>query len=293
MKKLLCCLIFGFFSFSSFATDIYFTPTDIEEAEGNTQQWVTDHVTQLQLEEIELLANAIYLMHTLALIDAQVRKMMHSVLALTFQLHEHALQSTDNPQAYCSIKEQLELLERISYSRNITLQAWESCIEYLELNPIDALEQFNSGIRKAVIDFTKDQDGNLHEKLDSATETVHHVIQLLRLKAQTFQAIIDGNNPIWPGNTEDKELFAVDAASVISKHILQSSWKTVETVLPLIEHEESIQEIIRFNCAVYYKALFAFFEEIKDDEQNMVILFDSNGIIPEEKRVDLLPNPIK
>lgn len=292
MKKSIFLLFSCFFFFQyEHAISLHFSKNDIETIESQAQTWIETYVTNLSPEEIQIIANELYLSHTLALLDSYARELAHSILLLAWQLHTHTTKYTNSPELSDTIQKQIATLDTLTSARNTTLSAWKACITYASEHPIEAFEIFINYAQQASIKYLRNQQQSLHEKLDVAKNTIQRTFRPLYVKTQAFQAIIENPHCIWAANDFDDTLIKTDIAVKLSNDIIKLNWQTLETLLPIIEHEESLQEIARLNCAAYYKVIYKIMLDRNFENQFMTIMFDSYGLIAEDQRIDLLPNP--
>lgn len=277
---------------------VTYTPTQLKNLESAAQNWLNEHVILLPPDDIQLIANALYLSYSLSLLDGHVRQQAQETLNAAWELQQYIAYPSDNMNRLSTLQEKITTLQETVHAHNYILNMWQSCTTYIETleqskeqsSLVHSINELQNQGRKAIQEYLEQKQESINASVEETKEILCKSAETFQLVAQTYQALINGDNPLL--TQPDNELVAhVDIISRTGDAVTQHAWHSIQKIAHLSKYEAALQEVVKFIFVAHYKVLYDAMQTMQLDAKYMTLMFDEAGIIPEEQRIKDLQDP--
>ncbi len=298
-------LLFFLFCNSLNSTDIHntFTHRSLVSQEKNAlhaQQWTDYLVAYVEPENIQVVANIIYLLYANAVIDIKVRQFVIPITRLNQAIRSNIVNYKNTEKELTTLKTLLDRLSYIMSARTIYNQMLTTCLNYYNQHQWEPLSQMILELQtygqQSLNEFAQTNRDALSEVLKSSAKVFTDGVQPLQNLSKIYETIADGTMPeSLKSNDSTKEivdLVIIDellksniAATQNSEYILNTLDNSTDIILRLIATATEIYK-------EHYQALYGHMFSDTFDQRYAHTLFGINDMLPQEYQ-SLLPHPDK
>ena len=274
-------------------------PLGIEQIvsiEQQAEQWLVTQVVQLNSQEIQLLANLLYLSYANGLLDLTVRRQTFDVVKNMWDIRQQLLAYHNQQEQLIQLNENLQQLHRITQSRHFIHNTWLACDNYIEQyahthelfdDALEALRMHGQQLVKTCIH--ADQE-HIQSTFTKTKEVLNQASKTLNPLAKMYNGLLAGHTPL-PEEPENKEIAIVSYGTRLAQQAEETGWQTIMAVSGPLHYEITLEEISKIFYGAYYKMLYTHMLKQNFDAQLMTIMFSPEGLISENQRVESLQEP--
>jgi len=280
MKKLLLCLL-ATFSLSS-----------LQASEANTiDTFISTQIKPLSPSEIQFFANMVYLSYALAAVDSHVRDTAQDLLEHAWNARQAALQYTDTTIDLIQLQIVAESLDHGIQTQLTILKSWKLCTTLLDqLDQADPLTQaveiFRKNVEQEIKRWAADHKNEFNAQLHQSSVTLSQAADAITLIADTYNDAT--KNDISASQTSGYEDIAkIINASKAAYSIEEQCENAFTTAATIARSEVDMQRVSAEIFLMYYQATYQIVQEL--ESKYRTIVFNDEGIIPVEKRCEMLP----
>lgn len=276
-------------SFASYAQHI-----TLESVDKHAQLWARTCATSLDKDNLEIVANTLYLLYAYALTEIGAQQSMLSCYRLA---HDARTQSIINGVAahkeFMQLQHYAQQSAQLLYMMGILGKVLTLCQEHCNqqefvdaVNALAVVQQQGQNILCSWADEHANETGKM---LESISTMLGQASQELVDAGQFFQELGKGN---LPNMVEDsyKNLALIDTGlSAVLQSLLYTEQIT-EVFDNTADYMQTITEVGKDVYYRYYTALYTLLVE-KSDSKTLPFIFGMNGIVPTEYQIYQLPHP--
>ena len=285
MKKLLLIL---FASTAFLQADPFYTANQRGAIQQGIDEWFVDYVQVLNFEDTQILGNYLHVSALAANLDHKTKRLWIKMQPAFQTLQENAFDQHDTVQkdALTMLNKLLPIMNKLITVRAMTFKRWYVCITWINNNGSEALQNalkpMHQHIQQELKTFLKDNKATFNATLKTAQEVAKNSAQLSHAVANTYQALLDGNSPEVANNTQLQDVFDLDTATKLGEVLEQQNWRNMQSSHLIFERTLVLQRLSSELYSMYYKTAYT---------PNVMIMFDTNGLLPKDKWVTPLPKP--
>lgn len=262
-----------------------------EHTARQAQQWAHE-AAQTTPEEQQLVANLLYFSITTAYAGLLARSFMKRILGIVRDVFECTFRLQDQLYPREMVGKSFGSFLKLASDYRWAHDSWKGCREYFDQESLSP--QLRSLYATLLVDSNDDirafiqNDG---DKIDAfmydAAVTLASQGEMLCAEADKLYKAVYNN----AATTEhgDPEYDKVNATKLTADLAWKQSWNGIETACDVSQLQEALEARAMDTLALYYKELLTQMEAANILEHFGRIMFDENGIIPEEKRKKKLP----
>lgn len=240
---------------------VYVDQDSIDEA---AKEWAIQCRQTLSHEELQVVARTLHLSANFSDLDWRARRMMRSILAATWYVHQQLIEGNSAEQVAQKLQENHEKLCDVLGMHGIVLREWRAWTNMLEVSKneaiLDALELVNEQVRTAICVCLQAEDW--HNIAHKASPIFEQSLKSLHLLNQVCQS-------------STKSECAQDVVKLINEDVAQErvplmlfemlakasslgairSWESLEAASQILIYEEALLEISYAIYRAYHEAL--------------------------------------
>lgn len=295
-KKQLLLLMFIAVNNCIFADhfSISFDSVNKQRIQQEAQNW-SQKVMKLEYNEIQLLANALYNCNKLSNKDLQIRrfirltqKMVQHIASKTLELQEQPISCETGIKAISALIEHSE--NYLTCYKN-----WKLCTDFISQNKQsesfdDLVEKLRTAAKEEIGTFLESNNQNIDNVLLKAGRKISDVGKSIFENIKFIAHLTTEKQPSRKVQNPDVLFRKIHTTSQVALNIEGYMNKGAKTAQELSTLQELLEQVSETVFTIYYQELCETIKIANIPEQYKTIIFDSNGLIPEEKRMTLLPN---
>ncbi len=286
MKKLISIVLFTTIMFIQ--AEEFYTAEQLGKVQQHVDQWYADDVHNLNFENVQILANFIHTSATAADLDYRAKQLCMKMQPAFQALQKNAFDEHNLVQKdpLIMLNASMPLICQMLSIRAIIFKRLKSCITWINDNGSpelhNALNSMQKHIQQEVIEFLKTNKQKFKSTLETAHEVTKGSSELSHVVANTYQALLDRNSPVTSNNLELQDIIDLDTATKLAEAIEQQSWRNLQSSILVFEKTLILQNLNSLLYSMYYKTAYT---------PNIMIIFDNDGLLTQDKWVTPLPKP--
>jgi len=264
----------------------------LKETASNWAQFIPE----LSVEEALLLANTLYLTTKLSRLDRLVRTSARHLTNIHCTMCNNALTIQDQPYTPQQAAKTVAFFLKLSADYRTTYKIWKACLTFLKeqeqlrsfSNVSDLLSDLLEYVRTTA---AQETESFLIHNQDAITEIIAQTGQSYARLGKTtamglesfYKLLVQSQNKQTEQNIS---LAEIDATSRMADFMRTVGWDGVKTALASDVTLEAMETISWIIFTTYYHKVRTI---LSLAEVQAYVMFDENGLIPEENRCTLLP----
>jgi hypothetical protein len=282
-------LICALFSHNFSLSDSFSTPNN------KIQAWESAHLNNMSPQELQTIANIIYLLYANSIIEMKIRQFATPITRLQ-QSVRTGIDTYKNVSS--DITTLRTLLDRLSYvagTRTVYAQTLNTCMAEYNKNPIAIITSALTALQlDAQAQLRAWADAQLNEttqQLKKSSTFINDTIQHLQGAARLHKGMSEGLMPleISPEDEINKSLIALSIILKNNPELLAVNEEITNTLNQTTDHATLIIQAGIDIYKDYYKAIYNKITSSSGDQIYASTLFSMYGILPTEYQT-LLPD---
>jgi|GEM_PF-3140403 len=294
INRIILLLISVYYALSMHAVPIerqavLFSTEKITQVEQAAQVWIDKYVASLAYEDVQILANTIYLTYATSLLDVRLKEHTRELLFATWQLYKDVNAYEYKMIVACGVPNQVQKFQELSNAWIFIYRIWHACTEYIQQ---DTFKNRHSAFNNALVAFSDYTQTTINESaqyaradLDTDIAGADDLIQMSqRALTRTHQGISKLKLISNALEKIDQTLQMADILRRTGSHMMRFG-------VGLDNYKCTVVETVKMVSIIYYKQLYAWMQLHEIPVQYMMLMFDGQGIIAVEKRTESLQDP--
>lgn len=266
-------------------------PIQLPTPEKLVNKWYGKHVSNLNEDELILLANLIYCQYAYMSLDSYLRHCSQCLNNAASALRTDITTASQEHPTYKQFKKLLIAIDPLLEQHHRRFSAWFEVNEITNQpgyeNVSLTVDSLGNVIQSILQQNLWQLGANLDEALAQAQQFSADAAQSLLIASQTYKRLLNGDQPAASAN-QNPRMAQLEAACSIIDAVQEHLQNCGQANLKVIEHAELLEETglhIFAHCyAMVYNTLI-------NQEISPVMMFDEQGYIPEYQRIGILPTP--
>lgn len=267
--------------------------TTASTSHDQLKNWHTTYLNNMTSEELQFIANFLYLSYAIALVETKIRQFNNPIVHLNQSIRLNIANYQTATEDFVTLKTLLDRLSVVNGARTIYMETYNVCQKYYNEHPSQAIEAALTSIQQdAQIQLRAWADENTTataELLKKAGNDIEQSAQYLAAISNTYNNLSEGNFPfeIAPENAENKSLILLD---LLSKSTPQCV--TIAENLATIFNDAS-DDLIGLVTATaeiykqYYTVVHYLIMSPLCDQQYATTMFGMHDLLPAEYKTAL------
>ncbi|HSC25502.1 MAG TPA: hypothetical protein VLB80_04790 [Candidatus Babeliales bacterium] len=258
--------------------------------------WQSSFIDSMTPQDLQIIANYLYLLYANAIIESKVRQLTSSLLRLEQSIRLDIAENKNPVEGLTRLKLVIERLSYIINARSVYAQILNMCLKHYEQNSrliIDtALESLQCDAQTKLRTWA-DNNSDITKKLlqQFNNDTVSN-IQRLYVIAGLYKGMSEGDLPfVIPQNEmHNTSLFILDSILRQNSHVQMVADNVAITANMASDH---LSQLVIMSVEIYkdyYTILYNKMTSTSFDTNCATTLFGARDILPQEHR-SLLPHP--
>jgi len=264
----------------------------------HAQEWVHYYIEQLEPQQVQIVANILYLLYANALIDIKIRQFTIPITRLNQSVRSNITNYKNTSKDLATLKTLLDRLSHVIGARTIYNQKLSTCLEYYNKNPLlrltQAIVELQTYGQNSLNEFVELNYSEISQLLKSSSEIFNAGIQSLQSISTIHSNIANGSILESLKNNEATQKFAaLISFDELLKNNVIAIQNTEHILNTLDESTELIQQLISSAIDIYkyhYEALYQYISSPSFDQTYARTLFGMNDLLPDEYKSSL-PHP--
>jgi len=284
MKKLFLTLLASTFFLQA---NNFYTPDQLGITQQKIDEWYAYHVQKLEFNDYQIVANLINTSATAADLDSKTKRLYMKMVAPFQGLQQNAFDQHEdvNKDSLIMLNSSLTLFGKFLTARAVIFKRWKASITWINDNASqevqNAINSMQEHLQQESLAFVQRNKQNHKNVFEKAKENAQQSIQISYVVANTYQALLEDNNPIQADNAILQDIIDLDTATKLCDALEQQSWKNLKNSALVFDSVIILQDLNYMLYTLYYKTIYT---------PNMFIIFDDNGILPKDKWTTPLTN---
>jgi hypothetical protein len=238
-------------------------------------------------DEIQLVANALFASYQYAQADIKYDKVVSKILMTLWKLKT----KNDSPEELTQkLTHLIKKLNRLFMHRKETQKIWQVVMQYFDLqeqsNAVKIFEAIAFERMKIVEEYLHNNSG----LLISSCAQMHENNQKSAMRIHSIASMFNAFNEMPFGDEEHERAFSIlNSAYSMALALEAEQPKLIAAISPIMQHVEDVSLMNIVLDRLYYAQFYNLFKT-RCFNGGPVMIFDQNGIIPEQQRNTLLPS---
>lgn len=293
MKRIFALLFISNILFSSNApaqAPFSYETLKFEHIQTEAIEWAK-RVAELNTEERRLFANVLNCSNELSQKDLLMRAFVDSMIRTTQEITNNALGLKEQAISYAVDAKTIAAFLKLSSDYRNAYKTWKKCTSFL--NEDEQTEQFTTLLtelqtiaQENIKKFLSHNNENIDEHLEKLGKSFVGMAKEIALGGATLYNLAQENKD---DETEEdkKNIVKVDVSGRMAGFIQERMWHGMLLALQTSQLEQQLEKISQAVFTLYYQALC---QATGDTwQKNMFVMFDQEGLIPEEQQEEALP----
>lgn len=260
------------------------------------QAWKSSYLDHMTLQEKQMLANIIHLLHANSIIEFKIRQFATPIARLNQSIRTNIDQYKNVTEDIAILKTLIERLSFVVSTRTIYNETLTTGVTHYNKNPIPMIESALTSLqlyaqtilRNWANARVEETNAQLRKSSDNIGDTIQHFQGVSNL----HKAMNEGKLPIQVA-AEDEENKSLLVLSIILKNNPELFAVTENVVNSLNETTDHAAQIILVGAEIYkqfYTTLYDILMSPTCNKQYATTLFSMHDVLPDEYK-SLLPDP--
>lgn len=260
------------------------------------QAWKASYLDRMTLQEKQMLANIIHLLHANSIIEFKIRQFSTPIAQLNQTIRTNIDQYKNATEEIAMLKTLLDRLYFVVSTRTIYSQTLSIGVTHYNANTSPMIDSALANLQMCAQNILRDWSNQRAEatnaQLKKCSENIGDTIQHFQGVSNLHKAMSDGQLPIQI-NPEDEPNKALLVLSIIVKNNPELFAVTESVVNALNETSDHAAQIILVGTEIYkqfYIILYDILMSPTCDKRYATTLFSMHDVLPDEYK-SLLPDP--
>lgn len=284
----------------SFWFFILFLPTFLMQSNVSVdtdylQAWKTKYIDKMSIQEKQILANIIHLLHANSVIEFKTREFLTPITRLNQTIRNNIDQYKNSQEDLVTLKTLLDRLGIVIGTRLIYNQTLNAGVAYYNKNTIHiidaALAELQLYAQEKLRNWSNQNEEKCNDLLERSSQNIASTIQHFQGISQLHHMMSEGKLPVQISKQDEEN------KSLIKLSILLKNNPELFAVLDTIAH--TLNETTDYACQVilvgteiykqFYMILYESLMAPDTDKNYTTTLFSMHGLLPDEYK-STLPN---
>jgi hypothetical protein len=271
-----------------------------DEYAQHAQAWSETLIKDSSSEDIQLIANIVYLLYANALIDIKIHQFIIPITQLTQTVKANIANYKKTADELKLLRTLIDRLIFVTGARTIYNQQLKTCIEYADKNISPELNKYIQELELygqiAINQFAQDNTPQMEKMLDQSARLIQESLEPLQVIANFHTAVANGSVAEIVKN--DESIREVAASFIIDRLCSNNriAIQHAENILNTLDSSTvSLNRLIFCGaeiCKQHYVVLYNHMNSHNFDPSYAVTLFGMNNLL-EPEYASLLPHPDK
>ncbi len=259
------------------------------------QTWQTQHIDQMNHADLQLLANVLHLLHSVALIESKTRQFSHPIARLNQTIRTNIEQYKNATEELATLKTLLDRLSFVINTRAIYNQTLATCFAHYEKNPSDTIEAALTNLQlfaqKKLRSWAEQELLETSKLLTEKADIVNNTAQLFQEASFLYKEMSKGNIPVKlsPEDEKNKQLILLSILLESNSKLFAISEYTTDSLLAMTDHAT---EVINAGTEIYKQFYMVVYNKLMSsaiDKKYTTTLFSMYDVLSDEYK-SLLPD---
>jgi hypothetical protein len=260
------------------------------------QSWKTTYVNQLSIQEKQILANILHLLHANAIVESKIRQFPTPISRLNQAIRTNIDQYKCSTEDIAMLKTLIDRLSIVVGTREIYNQTLHTCFNHYNQNNIPLIDAALEGIQRyaqAILrDWANQKKPQTQALLKKSSDAIRGTVQHFQGVSNLHKVMSEGQLPleIAPEDEINKSLLVLSIITQNNPELLAVTENVVHT---LNETSDHAAQIIRVGEEIYkqfYIVLYDILMSPTHDQQYATTMFSMHDRLPDEYK-SALPHP--
>ncbi|MGB8366831.1 MAG: hypothetical protein WCD44_00580, partial [Candidatus Babeliales bacterium] len=270
-----------------------------EQLEKQIKQWTEDYLSQLEPQQLQLMANITYLLFANTLCEQIIRIYSPALVLSTQKIQEKLGLGQDPMQEMALLKVLTEKLQPLSNKRGTFNQALQETNNYLnnnkqtqlvqEISP--ALQALQVNSQQLLQIYANNVQSEINNYMTTAAESLTNVVKTLNTAINLFQQPEELSTMLPDTLPSNQELAKLEVVNKVAQGLTACGW---DNLVIAQNTGQYLTQLLRISQLFYGSYYYEVYNYIKTKDGNMTYqtqMFDEKGLIPTEYRTTPLPSP--
>ncbi len=260
------------------------------------QSWKTSYVNRMSIQEKQMLANILHLLHANSIIEFKIRQFSTPIARLNHAIRTNIDQYKSITEDIAMLKTLIDRLSIVVGTREIYSQTLQTCFNHYNQNTIAlvdaALESIQLHAQTILRDWANEKTPQTNALLKKSSDNIGEILPHFQGVSNLHKAMSEGQLPLQVG-PEDEINKSLLVLSVIVQNNPELLAVTENVVQTLNETSDHAAQIIRVGEEIYkqfYIILYDILMSPTNDRHYATTLFSMHDTLPNEYK-SVLPHP--
>lgn len=287
-KKIILSLFLSFFCLSTTANNL----VEIEYL----QAWKSSYLDHMTLQEKQMLANIIHLLHANSIVEFKIRQFATPIARLNQAIRTNIDQYKNTTEDIAILKTLIERLSFVVSTRTIYNETLTTGVTHYNKNTVPMIESALASLQLYAQTILRNwANGRIEEtnaQLKKSSDNIGDTVQHFQGISNLHKAMSEGQLPVQIG-PEDEQNKTLVILSIILKNNPELFTVTENVVNALNETTDHAAQIILVGAEIYkqfYTILYDILMSPTCNKRYATTLFSMHDVLPDEYK-SLLPDP--